>query len=232
MARRLHGRVLLLLLVCVVVLALSHLLLLRASTAEARDAGVHDFGGVNYGAVSYCVDQLMQIRRQSKTQASKRCAVVGSSDILRFQHAGSDIDGHDLVFRINHAPTKGYESMVGNKTSYRLVNHVVLDRWMSGDSAEFSSDLCLSNTVDRACLYFDRRRKSLVHYLSIFQESPIVQPDRQFLGLSKVCRGIFMAAANDGKPMSLGMVGVLYALQHQECKLPVSIFGFYPFCCK
>ena len=35
---------------------------------------------------------------------------------------GAAIDAHDAVFRINGAPTSGFEPHVGNKTTFRLVN--------------------------------------------------------------------------------------------------------------
>lgn len=31
-------------------------------------------------------------------------------------------DSHDIVMRFNHAPTEGFESDVGSKTSIRIVN--------------------------------------------------------------------------------------------------------------
>uniref|UniRef100_A0A3P8RDR1 alpha-N-acetylgalactosaminide alpha-2,6-sialyltransferase n=1 Tax=Astatotilapia calliptera TaxID=8154 RepID=A0A3P8RDR1_ASTCA len=46
-----------------------------------------------------------------------RCAVVGTGGILNGSKKGVEIDGHDYVFRMNGAITKGYEEDVGNKTS-------------------------------------------------------------------------------------------------------------------
>ncbi|CAL8301918.1 unnamed protein product [Merluccius merluccius] len=47
-----------------------------------------------------------------------RCAVVGNGGILRGSGRGEDIDDHDLVFRVNGAVTRGFESDVGTKTSF------------------------------------------------------------------------------------------------------------------
>ncbi|XP_030611135.1 alpha-N-acetylgalactosaminide alpha-2,6-sialyltransferase 1-like [Archocentrus centrarchus] len=46
-----------------------------------------------------------------------RCAVVGNAGILNGSKKGVEIDGHDYVFRMNGAITKGYEEDVGSKTS-------------------------------------------------------------------------------------------------------------------
>ncbi|XP_058030692.1 CMP-N-acetylneuraminate-beta-galactosamide-alpha-2,3-sialyltransferase 1 [Ahaetulla prasina] len=51
----------------------------------------------------------------------RRCAVIGNSGNLRQSHYGQEIDAHDLVFRMNKAPTKGFESDVGSKTTHHFV---------------------------------------------------------------------------------------------------------------
>ncbi|MEE6524578.1 hypothetical protein FKM82_024134, partial [Ascaphus truei] len=47
-----------------------------------------------------------------------RCAVVGNGGILNGSGVGEEIDGHDYVFRVNGAITKGHEEDVGNRTSF------------------------------------------------------------------------------------------------------------------
>ncbi|XP_075072999.1 alpha-N-acetylgalactosaminide alpha-2,6-sialyltransferase 2-like [Mixophyes fleayi] len=49
-----------------------------------------------------------------------RCAVVGNAGILNGSGMGKEIDGHDYVFRVNGAITKGFEKDVGNRTSFFL----------------------------------------------------------------------------------------------------------------
>lgn len=57
------------------------------------------------------------------TRRYKRCAVVGNGGWLTQRQYGADIDSHALVFRVNQAPTQGYERHVGKRTTHRLLNH-------------------------------------------------------------------------------------------------------------
>eukprot|EP00239_Pterosperma_sp_CCMP1384_P011776 CAMPEP_0197864404 /NCGR_PEP_ID=MMETSP1438-20131217/42646_1 /TAXON_ID=1461541 /ORGANISM="Pterosperma sp., Strain CCMP1384" /LENGTH=195 /DNA_ID=CAMNT_0043482649 /DNA_START=635 /DNA_END=1222 /DNA_ORIENTATION=+ len=51
------------------------------------------------------------------------CAVVGSSGkLLTNRKVGSEIDGYTAVIRFNDAPTRGFESYVGAKTTVRVQN--------------------------------------------------------------------------------------------------------------
>ncbi|KAM4689384.1 CMP-N-acetylneuraminate-beta-galactosamide-alpha-2,3-sialyltransferase 1 [Discoglossus pictus] len=50
----------------------------------------------------------------------RTCAVVGNSGNLRNSHYGSDIDNHDFVFRMNHAPTAKFETDVGRRTTHHF----------------------------------------------------------------------------------------------------------------
>jgi hypothetical protein len=60
------------------------------------------------------------------------CAVVGSGGSLWRSGLGKEIDAHDVVLRVNQAPTVGYESHVGRRTHVRLLNN----RW----SMKYSHD--------------------------------------------------------------------------------------------
>ncbi|XP_068135314.1 beta-galactoside alpha-2,6-sialyltransferase 1-like [Hyperolius riggenbachi] len=51
-----------------------------------------------------------------------RCAVVMSSGSMNSSKLGNEIDSHDAVLRFNDAPTKGFETDVGSKTTIRLMN--------------------------------------------------------------------------------------------------------------
>eukprot|EP00958_Prasinococcus_capsulatus_P022109 scaffold3068_cov401-Prasinococcus_capsulatus_cf.AAC.43 len=64
------------------------------------------------------------------------CAVVGSAASLTGSGAGASIDAHSAVFRINEAPTIGYEYDVGSFTTVRLQNRE------RGGFAERSGEIC------------------------------------------------------------------------------------------
>ncbi|KAK3247164.1 hypothetical protein CYMTET_43328 [Cymbomonas tetramitiformis] len=51
-----------------------------------------------------------------------KCAIVGNSGGLLLSRYGRMIDEHDMVLRINQAPTKGYEQYVGTRATHRLLN--------------------------------------------------------------------------------------------------------------
>ncbi|XP_066481085.1 CMP-N-acetylneuraminate-beta-galactosamide-alpha-2,3-sialyltransferase 1 [Tiliqua scincoides] len=62
------------------------------------------------------VDLLLE-----KESRCRRCAVVGNSGNLNQSQYGQEIDNHDFVFRMNKAPTVGFESDVGSKTTHHFV---------------------------------------------------------------------------------------------------------------
>ncbi|XP_075067786.1 CMP-N-acetylneuraminate-beta-galactosamide-alpha-2,3-sialyltransferase 1 [Mixophyes fleayi] len=51
----------------------------------------------------------------------RTCAVVGNSGNLKDSQYGRDIDGHDFVLRMNHAPTAKFEKDVGNRTTHHFI---------------------------------------------------------------------------------------------------------------
>ncbi|CAH3110378.1 unnamed protein product [Pocillopora meandrina] len=62
------------------------------------------------------------------------CSLVSSSGMLLGSNAGSEIDSADCVFRLNSAPTLGYERDVGRRTTVRVVSvtgfkSLIRDSW-------------------------------------------------------------------------------------------------------
>ena len=57
-----------------------------------------------------------------KLEINDSVAVVGSSANLIKRPYGKEIDGFEEVIRFNRAPTVGYETMVGSKTTIRATN--------------------------------------------------------------------------------------------------------------
>lgn len=50
------------------------------------------------------------------------CAVVGSSRVLLGSQHGGEIDSHDAVIRFDDAPTRGFENILGRRTTYRVAS--------------------------------------------------------------------------------------------------------------
>ena len=48
--------------------------------------------------------------------------MVGNGGVLKRYSFGRAIDGHDAVLRLNQAPVKSYEKIVGSKTTFRVLN--------------------------------------------------------------------------------------------------------------
>jgi len=63
-----------------------------------------------------------------------RCAVVGNSGSLLATRYGPAIDSHDVVVRMNIAPTTGKEQFVGRKTTLRMINSKWVRLYSQGSS--------------------------------------------------------------------------------------------------
>ncbi len=56
-----------------------------------------------------------------KSAKLKSCIVVGAGSCLRGRNLGAVIDAYPVVIRMNAAPIRGYEALVGSKTDIRLL---------------------------------------------------------------------------------------------------------------
>ncbi|XP_039618498.1 alpha-N-acetyl-neuraminyl-2,3-beta-galactosyl-1,3-N-acetyl-galactosaminide alpha-2,6-sialyltransferase [Polypterus senegalus] len=68
------------------------------------------------GYISISTGQYLQV-------FCKQCALVSNSGQMRGARRGGDIDEAGCVLRMNNAPTVGYESDVGSRTTLRVVSH-------------------------------------------------------------------------------------------------------------
>lgn len=180
--------------------------------------------------------------QHGKSREGRRasCAVVGSSDILRIDPRGVEIDQHDMVFRLNNAPTAGWESAVGSKTSLRVVNHVPLEKWIklnsnrsalmhTADGEEYESLLCAPNAAPLGCLVSRMHagstiRKTVLTYQSRFPSHRVALTSEPLHHWSLACNNELRGSSPSG-----GLLAVLLALA--TCDGPVSLYGFWPFCC-
>lgn len=63
------------------------------------------------------------------------CALVGNSGALRAATLGPAIDTHQAVLRLNQAPVSGYQSIVGARTTFRILNN----KWVEVRVCEHSA---------------------------------------------------------------------------------------------
>eukprot|EP00240_Pyramimonas_obovata_P005417 CAMPEP_0118943782 /NCGR_PEP_ID=MMETSP1169-20130426/39024_1 /TAXON_ID=36882 /ORGANISM="Pyramimonas obovata, Strain CCMP722" /LENGTH=385 /DNA_ID=CAMNT_0006889113 /DNA_START=132 /DNA_END=1286 /DNA_ORIENTATION=+ len=95
---------------------------------KARVANQHPFKA-EYGA--------LKEHSFEDTVNGATCAVVGNSGaLLRPPFFGAAIDAHDVVMRLNQAPTENYATYVGEKTTHRLLNRLWGFRYSYGHAAK------------------------------------------------------------------------------------------------
>ena len=180
---------------------------------------------------------------------SRSCAVVGSSDLLRHgPPRGEDIDRHDLVWRLNNAPTATFERLVGARTSVRVINHVPVRKWnlLAADRAallrtvdghEYEALLCAparsapNASLEHSCVVSAQGAggsqslaATVATYRARHASHRLVPLDATVQRLGARCSTSLGGTAPSG-----GLLTVLLALL--ACDGPVSLYGFWPFCC-
>ena len=195
--------------------------------------------GRRSGCVPSYVRQWQDRIRSELPRAWKQrfmsCAVVGSSPTLLNAPLGRSIDAAEAVFRVNEAPTRGYEEYAGTKTKIRLWGAPA--GWHQGDARgssyvwgerpsslplgaeEFTVIKCPEKTSVCRC-WDDLGNRSRPAHPRL---GPLV-----WERLRNLMRAETAAAANYtytvGKFPSTGALAVYLALQ--SCQWPVRLYGF------
>lgn len=117
----------------------------------------------------------------------KYCAVVFSSVFSR--NYGRFIDAHDLVFRFNMAPTRGYEEIVGNKTT-----HMVLHDAKSHSHPISPLSRWLRTNHNHTAVTFDNHKA--YHNVKVYHELRY-SPQNEIIVLRHTCN-IFNRACSSG----------------------------------
>lgn len=107
----------------------------------------------------------VRARQANATVPTKRhfgsCAVVGNSGTLKLKELGAEIDSHDAVFRVNHAPGpqtaegQKYVRWSGSRTTWRIVT----SRWF--DEAKRDPTQRILAVCDRPFICTGQRRLNL-----------------------------------------------------------------------
>ena len=126
----------------------------------------------------------------------RTCALVGNAGIARAAPFGESIDKHEAVLRINQGPSKGYEKIVGSKTTFRLLNK----KWVSMyTSATEGRKVFLPSEAPNATILASRiSGRSFEHLASVVRHA------RRDIDLLYVAQGLESRARNllKGEPNS------------------------------
>lgn len=149
------------------------------------------------------------------------CAVVGGSDGLLNSRCGSFINSHDLVFRFNTQPTRGFEEDVGSRTDVRWVYP---ESYFSEPSDAFimftffkEKDLSYANEIVEG-----KKTLSTSGFWKAVPSKPLHPPGRHIL-LKYEYRTELETRWNSPYRLTTGTLGILLAIE--RCK-SVSVFGF------
>uniref|UniRef100_A0A061S3I5 Alpha-N-acetyl-neuraminate alpha-2,8-sialyltransferase (Sialyltransferase 8E) n=1 Tax=Tetraselmis sp. GSL018 TaxID=582737 RepID=A0A061S3I5_9CHLO len=156
----------------------------------------------------------------------RSCAIVGNSGTLRFGSFGADIDGHDMVYRFNQAPTDGYSEHVGGKTTFESLNAKFAHSLLNDDQAWhwrdppatfiFFEPLKLKDT------YMEIRKRYPEVPAYMFSPAFAYQAHRLYDRLQENLQAAGMGCFSGEKPMS-GFYAVLFAVSACDS---VDLYGF------
>eukprot|EP00192_Tetraselmis_astigmatica_P020683 CAMPEP_0117665694 /NCGR_PEP_ID=MMETSP0804-20121206/9958_1 /TAXON_ID=1074897 /ORGANISM="Tetraselmis astigmatica, Strain CCMP880" /LENGTH=281 /DNA_ID=CAMNT_0005473147 /DNA_START=351 /DNA_END=1196 /DNA_ORIENTATION=+ len=156
------------------------------------------------------------------------CAVVGNGGAMKSREFGHAIESHKTVFRLNQAPTKGYEKHVGKKTTFRLINKLWVRKYMGASSylpLSMGTTLLLArsnNPSDMLQMAQAHRSRSGVHVAKSSLE--VAMASRSIFNAFKrqlECRGKYKSQGGDTP--TTGMYALVVALTLCD---KVSVYGF------
>eukprot|EP00238_Polyblepharides_amylifera_P007758 CAMPEP_0196598802 /NCGR_PEP_ID=MMETSP1081-20130531/94516_1 /TAXON_ID=36882 /ORGANISM="Pyramimonas amylifera, Strain CCMP720" /LENGTH=377 /DNA_ID=CAMNT_0041924525 /DNA_START=181 /DNA_END=1314 /DNA_ORIENTATION=- len=169
------------------------------------------------------------------------CALVGNSGSLLDKDYGSQIDSRDAVFRINMAPTKGFEIQVGNVTTFDIVNqqHTKVLAGVEGQGGSLpksevedrNSTLVVfevHGNFARRHLYVPLLERQQAEGRGVLILSPAlsVHTHRAWIRFGQALEAAKLFTARKMlKPMS-GMFAMMFA--HQVCE-HIHLYGFSPY---
>ncbi len=190
---------------CVIPLEAGHALLPCSREKRSRR-------GANLLRNKNCLDAFEPILA---ARPLRHCAVVGSADLFRWYPMGDRINAAGSVWRVNHAPARGFDALVGNRTDVRIMNHVWSDvqtgalrpKWgeFAGIGPEFAAYKSMCR--DNMCIALSKSPFMLSFHEDAFRA---------------------MTACHATTP-STGMMVVAAALR--ACRGVVHLYGFFPDCC-
>ena len=176
-------------------------------------------------------DALAPLLTITKRSTRPSCALVGSSGQLLARKRGDEIDGHDIVLRINQAPTNGTcGEYTGTKTTVRFLN----GRW-TYKYAHVDRTPYLPLEKDSILVV---SRSSGKDYHRLFSKLRTIRPDVKLRMLSRrviktaaemlkayrgQARGQLGVSFRGGNTPSSGLVALVFAFN--VCSR-VSIYGF------
>eukprot|EP00854_Cymbomonas_tetramitiformis_P000651 gene651-1083_t len=161
------------------------------------------------------------------------CAVVGNSGILKMTQYGAEIDAHDVVVRLNQAPTRGYEKHVGQKTNIRLLNalwsreYSVKQKWINWELP-----------VEPNVTFIASRGETVVqNFKNLYSRMKMSKPDAAVLMISsrvvsktKLLLGTFRGCMTSGGRSrynggGVPSSGLVAAFAFKELCRTVSVYG-------
>ena len=191
-----------------------------------------------YKFQSITADRVRQLQRNATMPQQKAfgsCAVVGNSGTLKLRTLGAEIDAHDAVFRVNHAPApstpEGHKHVAyaGSRTTWR----VVTSRWFDEEKRNPTQTLLV--VCDRPFIYscqnilFENGPKPLAHSVNPLFYGAV----RRHTGASKIpLAGLVAAAIAVSSCQTVDVYG-LSTMQYDERKAtPGSprVCGYYYAC--